>query len=99
MILFTPDLGPRLNAWEGMIGMAEEQSGARKLRKMRVSRDGWKERAVKKQNEIKRLRCTVRDLMASREQWKTRTSELEQEVEALQQADASTSCTLCFFGG
>jgi hypothetical protein len=82
-----------------MIGMAEEQSGTRKLRKMRVSRDGWKDRAAKKQKEIKRLRCTVRDLMASREQWKTRASELEQEAEVLQKVGASASCTLFFFGG
>jgi chromosome segregation ATPase len=99
MIFFTPDLGPRATAWEGLIGMAEEPYGARKLRKMRVSRDGWKERAAKKQNAIKRLRCTVRDLLASREQWKTRANELEQEVEVLQKAGASTSCTLFFFGG
>lgn len=93
MLFFTPDLGPQANAWEGMIAMAEEQSGARKLRKMRTSRDGWKERAAKKQDEIKRLRCTVRDLLASREHWKTRATALEQA------ADAATSCTLFFFGG
>jgi hypothetical protein len=93
MIFFTPDLGPQVSAWEGIIAMAEEQSGARILRKMRASRDGWKERAAKKQAEIKRLRCTVRDLLASREHWKTRATEQEQEV------DATNSCMLFFFGG
>jgi chromosome segregation ATPase len=82
--------------------MAKVPSGARKARKMRVSRDGWKERAAKKQEQIKRLRGTVRDLTASRNLWKTRANELEQQVEALQQANTSTSCAfpaLFFFGG
>lgn len=70
--------------------------------RVRVSRDGWKERAAKKQEQIKRLRGTVRDLTASRDHWKTRANELEQQVEALQQANTSTSCAfpaLFFFGG
>ncbi len=79
--------------------MAEELSRARKLRKMRASRDGWKERAAKKQDELKRLRGTIRDLTASRDHWKTRVNELEQQVETLQQAAASTACALFFFGG
>ena len=82
--------------------MAKVPSGARNVRKMRVSRDGWKERAAKKQEQIKQLRGTVRDLTASRNHWKTRANELEQQVEALQQANTSTSCAfpaLFFFGG
>jgi predicted nucleic acid-binding Zn-ribbon protein len=74
-------------------------SGARRVRKLRISRDGWKERAAKKQHEIKQLRGTVRDLTASREYWKQRVAELEQQVEALQQDAHSTSCALVFFGG
>jgi chromosome segregation ATPase len=79
--------------------MPNEPTGARKVRKMRTSRDGWKERAAHKQQEIKRLRGTVRDLLASREHWKNRVNELEQQVEALQQDAASTSCAFFFFGG
>ena len=74
-------------------------SGARRVRKLRSSRDGWKERAAKKQLEIKRLRGTVRDLTASRESWKQRATELEQQVEALQHGAHSTSCALVFLGG
>lgn len=79
--------------------MEKEPSGARKLRKMRNSRDKWKERAARNQEEIKRLRGTIRDLSASRDHWKTRVNELEQQVEALQQGAASTSCASSFFGG
>jgi chromosome segregation ATPase len=86
----------------GKDAMANERTGARKVRKIRASRDGWKERAAKKQQEIKRLRGTVRDLTLSRDHWKTRVSELEQQVETLQPAYASTSCVFpasFFFGG
>jgi len=82
--------------------MANERTGARKVRKLRASREGWKERAANKQQEIKRLRGTVRDLTTSRAHWKTRVRELEQQVETLQQASASTSCVfpaLFFLGG
>ena len=79
--------------------MAKGPSGARKVRKIRTSRDGWKERAAKKQQELKRLRGTVRDLTASRDRWKHRVNELEQQVDALQQGAASSSCAIFFFGG
>jgi polyhydroxyalkanoate synthesis regulator phasin len=82
--------------------MAKEPSKARKVRKMRTSRDGWKERAAKKQQEIKQLRGTIRDLTVSRDHWKTRVNELEQQVQDLQQANATASCVLpacLFFGG
>jgi predicted nucleic acid-binding Zn-ribbon protein len=82
--------------------MGKAPSGARQARKLRVSRDGWKERATEKQQEIKRLRVTVRDLTSSREYWKSRTKELEQQVQALQQAPVSTldACpSWLLFGG
>jgi predicted nucleic acid-binding Zn-ribbon protein len=82
--------------------MTQEFSGARKLRKLRASRDGWKERSAEKQQEIKRLRVTVRDLLTSRDHWKSRVQELEQQVHALQQANASRPDVLPaggFFGG
>jgi hypothetical protein len=79
--------------------MTKGPSGARKVRKMRTSRDGWKERSAKKQQEIKRLHGTVRDLLVSRDYWKKRANELEQQVEALHQATAIPSCAFFVFGG
>jgi predicted nucleic acid-binding Zn-ribbon protein len=82
--------------------MANEPFGARKVRKLRASRDGWKERAAEKQQAIKRLRVTVRDLTNSREQWKSRVKELEQHVQALEQANAlspSACSSWLFLGG
>ena len=83
-----------------MLGKAP--SGARKVRKLRASRDGWKERAAEKQQQIKQLRGTVRDLTNSRAQWKVRAKELEEQVQAMQQANVSSlsACTTwLFFGG
>jgi chromosome segregation ATPase len=99
IISFTSDLGPQENGVEGKDAMAKGSSGARKVRKMRTSRDGWKERAAKKQQEIKRLRGTVRDLTVSRDHWKTRVNELEQQLEALQHDITSASCLYFLFGG
>jgi polyhydroxyalkanoate synthesis regulator phasin len=79
--------------------MGKGTDPARKLRKMRDSREGWKSRAGEKQQEIKRLRGAVRDLMVSREHWKSRVEELEQRIYALQQEALSGPCTFLFFGG
>lgn len=79
--------------------MAKGTSGARKVRKIRDSRDGWKERAGTKQKEIKRLRGTVRDLIVSRERWKERVEALERQVEVLQQNVAIPSYVFLVFGG
>jgi predicted nucleic acid-binding Zn-ribbon protein len=82
--------------------MGKVASGVRKARKLRASRDGWKERAAEKQQEIKRLRGNVRDLTNSREQWKARVKELEEQVQALQRANAASPVpgpTWLFFGG
>jgi len=82
--------------------MANKPSTARKVRKLLASRDGWKERAAEKQQEIKRLRVTVRDLLASRDHWKSRAQELDQQVQALQQANVlrpSDCPPWLFFGG
>jgi uncharacterized protein YhaN len=82
--------------------MAKNPSTARKVRKLLASRDGWKERAAEKQQEIKRLRVTVRDLLTSRDHWKSCAQELDQQVQALQQANV-LSPSACrpwlFFGG
>ena len=82
--------------------MGKQASRAPQKSKLRVSRDGWKERAAEKQQEIKRLRVTVRDLINSREQWKERAKELREQVEALQQANVSSfgdSPAWLVFGG
>jgi hypothetical protein len=69
---------------KGKVSMAKDPSIARKVRKLRASRDGWKERAAKKQQQLKRLRVTVRDLSVSRNYWKARFQELEQSVQPVQ---------------
>lgn len=71
-------------------------------RKLRASRDGWRERAADKQQEIKRLRGTVRDLTNSREQWKERAKKLQEKVQALEQVHAACQepcATWLFWGG
>src|SRR5216684_4483934 len=73
--------------------MKNEANGARKLRKMRASRDLWKRRSSEKQQEIKQLRVTVRDLTASREHWKTRVHQLQDQVQELQQDIAASPTT------
>jgi predicted nucleic acid-binding Zn-ribbon protein len=101
-MIFTSDKGPQGRERKGDAAMGKEASGARKARKLRASRDGWKERAAEKQQEIKRLRGTVRDLTNSRKQWKARAKELEEQVQALQQANATSPAsgpTWLFFGG
>jgi predicted nucleic acid-binding Zn-ribbon protein len=62
--------------------MNDERNAARKIRKLRASRDLWKQRSAEKQQEIRQLRVTVRDLSSSREHWKTRVKELEQQLQA-----------------
>jgi predicted nucleic acid-binding Zn-ribbon protein len=82
--------------------MEKDALGIPQRSKLRASRDGWKERAAKKQKEIKRLRVTLRDVTSSREQWKGRAKELQQQVEALQQANVASlgdSPSWLFFGG
>jgi predicted nucleic acid-binding Zn-ribbon protein len=83
--------------------MGKKASRAPQRSKLLVSRDGWKERAAKKQQEIDQLRVTVRDLTKSREQWKQRAKELQQQVEAMQQANVAASLgdspAWLFFGG
>jgi hypothetical protein len=82
--------------------MAPEFSEARKVRKLRTSRDHWKERATQKQQQLKRLRVTVRDLIASREHWKARVKELEHRVPPFQPSPTVSACacpTLELFWG
>jgi predicted RNase H-like nuclease (RuvC/YqgF family) len=70
------------------------------MRKLRASRDRWKQRSAEKQQEIRQLRVAVRDLSNSREHWKTRVKELEQQLQAAQEAHVVDGLGSCiFFGG
>src|SRR5208283_2967348 len=72
-LYFTPESGPATEGFScrGAV-MNDEGNAARKIRKLRASRDLWKQRSAEKQQEIRQLRVTVRDLSSSRENWKTR---------------------------
>jgi uncharacterized protein YlxW (UPF0749 family) len=80
--------------------MNDEGNAARKIRKLRASRDLWKKRSAEKQQEIRQLRVTVRDLSSSREHWKIRIQDLEQQLQAAQEAHAVVGPGgWIFFGG
>jgi predicted nucleic acid-binding Zn-ribbon protein len=83
--------------------MSEEGDAARQARKLRASRDRWKQRSAEKQQEIRQLRVTNRDLFTSRDRWKARVKELEQQLRPLQAAPeipAAAAPGVCvFFGG
>jgi uncharacterized protein YhaN len=79
--------------------MNDEEKAARKIRKLRASRDLWKRHAAEKQQEIRQLRVTVRDLSSSREHWKTRVEELKQQLQAAHDRLAVVSGDGIFFGG
>jgi hypothetical protein len=98
---FMPESGPA--KWEfscrGAM-MKDEENTARRLRKLRASRELWKQRSAEKQQEIRQLRVTVRDLSNSREHWKTRVTELEQQLQAAQEVHAVVGLGhWIFFGG
>jgi hypothetical protein len=80
--------------------MKHEGNTARRVRKLRASRDLWKQRSAEKQQEIRQLRIAVRDLSKSREHWKARIKELEQQLQAAQEAPAVAGLgSWIFFGG
>jgi hypothetical protein len=80
--------------------MADARDAARKTRKLRASRDLWKQRCAEKQQQIRQLRITVRDLSRSRDHWKTRVKELEQQLQAVPEDHALINPAGCiFFGG
>ena len=80
--------------------MNDDRNATRKTRKLRASRDLWKQRFAEKQQQIRQLRITVRDLSSSREHWKTRAKELEQQLQAVPEAHAAVdSARYIFFGG
>ncbi len=49
------------------------------------SRDKWKARSLEKQNKVRRLEITVRDLSNSRDNWKEKAKFLKQENDKLEQ--------------
>jgi predicted nucleic acid-binding Zn-ribbon protein len=82
--------------------MNDEEDTARTARKLRSSRDRWKQRSAEKQQQIRQLRVTVRDLSASREHWKQRVKDLEQQLrswQATQDTPSALAGTDIFFGG
>jgi hypothetical protein len=80
--------------------MTDARSAARKTRKLRASRDLWKQRCAEKQQQIRQLRIAVRDLSRSRDHWKTRVKELEQQLQAVPEDHALIDLADCiFFGG
>ena len=100
-LYYTPESGPATEGFScrGAV-MNDEGNAARKIRKLRASRDLWKQRSAEKQQEIRQLRVTVRDLSSSRENWKTRVKELEQQLQAAHEAHAAVGPgSWIFFGG
>ena len=83
--------------------MNENGNAARKARKLRASRDRWKQRSAEKQRQVRQLRVTVRDLAISRAHWQARVRELEHQLRALQTAQdspgASDPAVSLVFGG
>ena len=82
--------------------MSDEGDAARKARKLQASRDRWKHRSAEKQQQIRQLRVTNRDLSRSRDQWKARAKELEQHLRASPAVPESSSADgpqVCVFLG
>ena len=83
--------------------MSDEGDAARKARKLRASRDRWKRRSAEKQQQIRQLRVTNRDLSRSRDQWKARAKDLEEQLRAMPAALESPSAdgphVCAFLGG
>ena len=104
MLEFLPEsVPPKEGVFGGDAVMSDDGDAARKARKLRASRDRWKQRSAEKQKQIRQLRVTNRDLSTSRDQWKARVKELEQQLRALQSAAESPSADdpadrVCFGG-
>src|SRR4051794_23452093 len=83
--------------------MSDQGDAARTARKLRASRDRWKQRSAEKQKQIRQLRVTNRDLSLSRDHWKARVIALQEQLRALQASTESPSLgepgVSVFFGG
>jgi|tagenome__1003787_1003787.scaffolds.fasta_scaffold19365778_1 predicted nucleic acid-binding Zn-ribbon protein len=51
----------------------------RQVRRLQQARRRWKQRVAAKQQEIRKLRVSVRDLSASRDLWKQRYRDLQRQ--------------------
>jgi len=71
--------------------MGDEGDAVRKARKLRASRDRWKQRSAEKQKQIRQLRVANRDLSTSRDRWKARVKELERQLRTVQAAAEHSS--------
>jgi predicted nucleic acid-binding Zn-ribbon protein len=83
--------------------MSNERDVARTARKLRASRDRWKQRSAEKQTQIRQLRVANRDLSTSRDRWKARVQELERQLRAVHAAaehpSEDTPAARGFWGG
>ena len=52
---------------------------SRQVRRLQQARRRWKQRVAAKQQEIRKLRVSVRDLSASRDLWKQRYRDLQHQ--------------------
>lgn len=55
-----------------------------KLRDTKVSRDSWKNRALKRKRELDKQKITIRDLADSRKKWRNQTLKLRTEYTAFE---------------
>jgi chromosome segregation ATPase len=74
---------------EATIGAARNRSSYRSPARVlvdwfRKSRDGWKQKFMKRKADLKRFKNRAYDLERSREHWKTQATTHQQQVEALQ---------------
>ncbi|MEA3392473.1 MAG: DUF6788 family protein [Candidatus Marinimicrobia bacterium] len=60
------------------------------LRETRISRDGWKNKALARQNALEKNRVKIRDMKKSRKNWKIKAIKAQKKVEELRKevADA-----------
>jgi hypothetical protein len=63
--------------------MTPTASLARQVRRLQAARRRWRDRVAAKQQELHRLRITVRDLTASRALWKQRYRDLQHQLTAV----------------
>jgi chromosome segregation ATPase len=65
--------------------MTDYKSSPNRLaRFFRESRDGWKQKAVERQNRLRAADVKARDLAKSRDKWKQEAKETKQRLEQLE---------------
>lgn len=68
-----------------------KSSPSRLARLFHSGRERWKQRALEKQQQMRALEVTVRDLRTSRDQWKERARKAEAELRVLSASHSSPS--------